>query len=185
MSRSLNKATLIGNVGSDPEVRTVGTGGRVAQFSLATGRQWTDQAGNKQEKTEWHRCVVWNNNRGSGLADVVEKYVRKGEKLYVEGEIEYRQWQDKDGQTRYTTEIRVRELMLLGGRGNADGEGAATQAAPARRSAPQAAPAQRAPAQRAVAAAAAASDDFSDFPGALQHDADDFDGGDDLNNLPF
>ena len=116
MSRSLNKAVLIGNVGSDPEIRTIGTGTRVAQFSLATSRNWTDQAGAKQEKTEWHRCVVWNSARGSGLADVVEKYVKKGEKIYVEGEIEYRQWQDKDGQTRYTTEIKVKELMLLGGR---------------------------------------------------------------------
>ena len=107
---------MIGNVGSDPEIRTIGTGTRVAQFSLATSRNWTDQAGAKQEKTEWHRCVVWNSARGSGLADVVEKYVKKGEKIYVEGEIEYRQWQDKDGQTRYTTEIKVKELMLLGGR---------------------------------------------------------------------
>ena len=76
MSRSLNKAMLIGNVGSDPEIRVVGTGGaKVAQFSLATSRSWNDQSGNKQEKTEWHRCVVWNNSRGSGLADVVERYV--------------------------------------------------------------------------------------------------------------
>ena len=122
MSRSLNKAILIGNVGSDPEIRTVGTGGKVANFSLATSRTWNDQSGTKQEKTEWHRCVVWNAGKtGSGLADVVERYVKKGEKIYVEGEIEYRQWQDKDNQTRYTTEIRVRELMLLGGRTGEDG----------------------------------------------------------------
>ena len=144
MSRSLNKVILIGHVGGDPEVRTAGST-RVASYSLATGKQWTDQAGNKQEKTEWHRCVVWNNARGSGLADVVEKYVRKGEKIYVEGEIEYRQWQDKDAQTRYTTEIRVRELMLLGGKS----EGAA----PAKAERPK---------------PAAPADDFSDFPGALQ-----------------
>ena len=132
MSRSLNKAILIGNVGSDPEIRTVGTGGKVAQFSLATSRTWNDQSGTKQEKTEWHRCVVWNNSKGSGLADVVERYVKKGEKIYVEGEIEYRQWQDKENQTRYTTEIRVRELMLLGGRpGGGDDGDAPRRSAPA------------------------------------------------------
>lgn len=164
MSRSLNKAMLIGNVGSDPEIRTVGTGGKVAQFSLATSRSWNDQSGNKQEKTEWHRCVVWNNSRGTGLADVVERYVKKGEKLYVEGEIEYRQWQDKDNQTRYTTEIRVRELQLLGGKsggGFDDGD-----SAPPRRAA--------APAAKSKSAApAAGGDDFSDFPGALEDDDDD------------
>lgn len=165
MSRSLNKAILIGNVGSDPEIRTVGTGGKVAQFSLATGRTWNDQSGTKQEKTEWHRCVVWNNSKGSGLADVVERYVKKGEKIYVEGEIEYRQWQDKDNQTRYTTEIRVRELMLLGGRpgGGEDTEGGA----PRRSAAPTRSKAAGAP------ASGAKGDDFSDFPGALEDEDDD------------
>ncbi|WP_396215335.1 single-stranded DNA-binding protein [Gemmatimonas sp.] len=168
MSRSMNKAILIGNVGGDPEIRTVGTGGRVATFSLATGRQWTDQSGNKQEKTEWHRCVVWNSARGSGLADVVEKYVKKGEKIYVEGEIEYRQWQDKEGQTRYTTEIKVKELMLLGGGtggGRSGGMGDDMDSAP-RRSAAPAAP-------RKAPAAAAGGDDFNDFPGALADEDDD------------
>ena len=164
MSRSLNKAILIGNVGGEPEVRTVGTGGRVATFSLATGRQWTDQSGNTQEKTEWHRCVVWNSGRGTGLADVVEKYVRKGEKVYVEGEIEYRQWQDKEGQTKYTTEIKVKELMLLGGRPGGGMGGDDMDSAP-RRSA--------APAARKAAAPAAGGDDFNDFPGALADDDDD------------
>lgn len=168
MSRSLNKAILIGNVGGEPEIRTVGTGGRVATFSLATGRQWTDQSGNKQEKTEWHRCVVWNSARGSGLADVVEKYVKKGEKVYVEGEIEYRQWQDKEGQTRYTTEIKVKELMLLGGRqggGMGGGMGDDMDAAPRRSAAPSA--------PRKSAAPAAGGDDFNDFPGALEDEDDD------------
>ena len=156
MSRSKNLAILIGNVGQDPEVRTVGTGGRVAQFSLATGRNWTDQSGTKQEKTEWHRCVVWNNSRGSGLADVVEKYVRKGEKIYVEGEIEYRQWQDKDGQTRYTTEIRVRELMLLGGKSEG---GEVKQERPAKTTRPN------------------TTERADDFPAALMDDDD--------SSLPF
>ncbi|HEY0931995.1 MAG TPA: single-stranded DNA-binding protein, partial [Gemmatimonas sp.] len=114
-----------------------------------------------------HRCVVWNNSRGSGLADVVEKYVRKGEKIYVEGEIEYRQWQDKDNQTRYTTEIRVRELMLLGGRGGAGGSGGEEFESAPRRSAPAAAR------PKAAAAGATGNDDFSDFPGALQDEDDD------------
>ena len=164
MSRSLNKAVLIGNVGSDPEIRTIGTGTRVAQFSLATSRNWTDQAGAKQEKTEWHRCVVWNSARGSGLADVVEKYVKKGEKIYVEGEIEYRQWQDKDGQTRYTTEIKVKELMLLGGRAGGGG-GDDMDSAP-RRSAPPAGP-------KGAAGPSAGKAEFGDFPGALEDQDDD------------
>lgn len=163
MARSLNKVILIGNVGNDPEIRTTQGGGKVANFSLATSRVWNDQGGAKQEKTEWHKCVIWN-NRASTLADVAEKYVRKGEKLYVEGEIEYRQYQDKDGQTKYITEIKVRELILLGGRqgGGSDDEGGA----PPRRAA--------APAPRGKPAAAnASSDNFDDFPGALQDEDDD------------
>ena len=177
MSRSLNKAILIGNVGSDPEVRSVGSGSRVAQFSLATGRTWTDASGAKQEKTEWHRCVVWN-NRASTLADVVEKYVRKGERVYVEGEIEYRQWQDKDGQTRYTTEIKVRELILLGGRSGGGGGDDDSDSSP-RRSAPARS---RAGAGGSGGAGGGSGkggdndDDFSDFPGALEDEDD---------NLPF
>lgn len=113
MSRSVNKATLIGNLGSDPEVRSTTGGNRVATFSLATSRQWKDAKGETQEKTEWHRCVAWNAGKGK-LADIVEAYAKKGDKVYVEGAIEYRQWQDKEGQTRYSTEINVRELVLLG-----------------------------------------------------------------------
>src|SRR5215208_3672357 len=115
MSRSLNKVTLIGNLGNDPEVRSTTGGNRVATFSLATSRSWNDASGAKQEKTEWHRCVVWN-TKASQLADIVERYVKKGDKIYVEGRIEYRQWQDKDGQTRYSTEINGRELLPPGGR---------------------------------------------------------------------
>lgn len=121
MSRSLNKVTLIGNLGADPEVRTTSGGGRVATFSLATSRNWNSPSGEKQEKTEWHRCVVWN-SKVSTLADVVERYLKKGDKVYVEGRIEYRQWTDKEGQTRYTTEINVRELIMLSGR-QGGGEG--------------------------------------------------------------
>ena len=161
MSRSLNKVTLIGNLGNDPEVRSTTGGNRVATFSLATSRSWNDASGAKQEKTEWHKCVVWNNKAGS-LADVVEKYVKKGERVYVEGEIEYRQWQDKEGQTRYTTEINVRELIMLGGaRGASGGEYDAEANGASRARA------------GATAKAKTGSDDFEDFPGALADEDDD------------
>ena len=118
MSRSLNKIQLIGNLGADPEVRSTSNGSRVATLSVATSRQWTGKSGEKQEKTEWHRVVLWNTNF-SKLADIAEKFCKKGDKVYVEGAIEYRTWQDREGQTRYTTEINGRELILLSGRGGA------------------------------------------------------------------
>lgn len=163
MSRSLNKVMLIGNLGNDPEVRSTAGGNRVATFSLATSRTWNDAAGSKQEKTEWHRCVVWN-SKASQLADIVERYVKKGDKIYVEGRVEYRQWQDKDGQTRYSTEINVRELIMLGaprGGGGPDGDGEGASQRPSRAAAPQ------------KAKTAAGGDDFEDFPGALEDEDDD------------
>ena len=163
MSRSLNKVTLIGNLGNDPEVRATPGGNRVATFSLATSRSWNDASGSKQEKTEWHRCVVWN-SKSSQLADIVERYVKKGDKIYVEGRIEYRQWQDKEGQTRYSTEINVRELIMLGsprGAGALDGGGETGPSRPSRAAAPQ------------KAKTAAGGDDFEDFPGALEAEDDD------------
>ena len=122
MSRSLNKAILIGNLGQDPEIRTTGGGQRVGQFSLATTRTWNDQSGQKQEKTEWHRVICWN-NKGSGLADIAEKYLKKGDKVYIEGRVEYRTWEDREKQTRYVTEIIARELIMLSPKGSG-GEGA-------------------------------------------------------------
>jgi single-strand DNA-binding protein len=160
MSRSLNKVSLIGNVGQDPEIRSTPGGGRVATFSLATTRQWTGQDGNKQEKTEWHRIVAWDNARGAKLADVVEKYVKKGDKLYVEGRIEYRQWQDKDNQTRYSTEINAFEVIMLGGRGAPSGDGVRAGA----------------PARAKAAVGDAAGDDAEEF---------DAGGSDDDDDLPF
>ena len=121
MSRSLNKVMLIGNVGSDPEVRAVGSGSRVAQFNLATGYRKKDGT----DVTHWHRIVVWERS-GAGGGDpfsVVERFVKKGTKLYVEGEIEYRSYEDKDGVTKYVTEIRPRELLLLDGPGGGGGGG--------------------------------------------------------------
>ena len=166
MSRSLNKVTLIGNLGNDPEVRSTTGGNRVATFSLATSRTWNDAGGQKQEKTEWHRCVVWN-TKSSQLADIVERYVKKGDKLYVEGRIEYRQWQDKDGQTRYSTEINVRELIMLGGGSGGGGRGGDFDGESASRPRPAAAQKAKAP------AAAAGGEDFEDFPGALNDEDDD------------
>lgn len=164
MSRSLNKVTLIGNVGADPEVRSTSGGNRVATFSLATSRTWNGPAGDRQEKTEWHRCVVWN-SKASTLADIVERYVKKGDKLYVEGRIEYRQWQDKENQTRYSTEINVRELIMLGG-GRPGGEGGDDSGVSRARPASG----ERA---RAAAPAGGGSEDFDDFPGALEDEDDD------------
>ena len=167
MSRSLNKVTLIGNLGSDPEVRSTTGGNRVATFSIATSRSWNDAAGAKQEKTEWHRCVVWN-TKNSQLADIVEKYVHKGDKIYVEGRIEYRQWQDKENQTRYSTEINVRELIMLGG---GSGGGARTGGDAEGESANGVRP--RAAAAPVKAKSGAGGDDFEDFPGALADEDDD------------
>ena len=124
MSRSLNKVTLIGNLGADPEVRSTNNGSRVATLSLATSRQWNSQAGERQEKTEWHRVVCWN-NKGSQLADLAEKFMKKGDKIYVEGRIEYRTWEDREKQTRYVTEIIGREVVLLSSRGGGGGGGGA------------------------------------------------------------
>ena len=111
MSRSLNKAMIIGNLGSDPDIRTTGSGTRVANFSVATSRSWTGRDGGQQEKTEWHRIVAWDK-----LAEIAERFLKKGDRVYIEGEIEYRSYEDKDGVTKYITEIRAREMMMLGGR---------------------------------------------------------------------
>lgn len=124
MSRSLNKVMLIGNLGADPEVRTTNNGGRVATLSIATSRQWTGQNGEKQEKTDWHRVICWNNAKGSGLADVAERFLKKGDRVYVEGRIEYRTWEDREKQTRYTTEIIAREMIMLSPKGGGGGGGA-------------------------------------------------------------
>ena len=114
MSRSLNKVMLIGNVGSDPEIRATGSGARVAKLSLATNRTWSDRnTGQQQEKTEWHRLTFFGR-----IVDVVEQYVKKGDRLYVEGRIEYSQTEGEGG-TRYWTDIVVQELVMLGSTGGA------------------------------------------------------------------
>ncbi|MYG81440.1 MAG: single-stranded DNA-binding protein [Gemmatimonadetes bacterium] len=112
MARSLNKVTLIGNTGGDPDVRSTASGGRVAKLSLATSRQFTDRSGQQQERTQWHRLTVFGR-----LVDVVEQWVKKGDRLYIEGRIEYSQTQDEQGGTRYWTDIIVNEMIMLGSGG--------------------------------------------------------------------
>jgi len=113
MSRSLNKAQIIGNLGADPEIRSTTSGTRVATLSIATSRSWQDRSGQRQEKTEWHRVVCWDK-----LAEICERYLKRGDRVYIEGRIEYRQWEGQDGQMKYTTEIRAREMIMLGGSGD-------------------------------------------------------------------
>lgn len=112
MSRSLNKVMLIGNVGNDPEIRATSSGARVAKVSVATNRTWSDRSGQQQEKTEWHRLTFFGR-----LVDIVEQWVHKGDRLYVEGRIEYSQTQDEQGGTRYWTDIVVTEMVMLGSTG--------------------------------------------------------------------
>lgn len=124
MAGSVNKVTLVGNVGNDPEVRTFNNGGKVCNFSLATSETWKDkQSGEKREKTEWHRIAVFNEN----LVRVIENYVKKGSKLYLEGSLQTRKWTDRDGNDKYTTEIVLQryngELVLLDSRNSGGGGG--------------------------------------------------------------
>jgi single-strand DNA-binding protein len=123
MAGSVNKVILIGNLGKDPEVRRTTSGDPVVNLSIATSESWRDKAsGERKEKTEWHRVVIFNKN----LADVAEKYLRKGSKVYVEGQLQTRKWTDKDGAEKYSTEVVLQnfrgELTMLDGR-NGGGEG--------------------------------------------------------------
>ena len=122
MAGSINKVILIGNVGRDPEVRAMQDGSKVVSFSIATSEFWKDKAsGERRERTEWHRIVVFNPN----LSDICEKYLKKGSKVYIEGQLQTRKWQDQAGVERYTTEViipRFRgELTMLDSR-NSDGD---------------------------------------------------------------
>lgn len=121
MAGSLNKVMLIGNVGADPEIRSLGSGDRVANIRLATSDSWRDrQTGERKERTEWHRVVIFNEN----IVKVAEDYVRKGSKIYIEGSLQTRKWTDQSGQEKYSTEVVIQKfggaLTLLSGR--EDGE---------------------------------------------------------------
>lgn len=124
MAGSVNKVILIGNLGRDPEVRNFQNGGRVVNLRLATTDTYKDREGNRQERTEWHSVAIFNER----LGEIAEKYLRKGSKVYIEGKLETRKWQDQGGQDRYSTEVVLRnfggELTLLDSRG---GEGGASE----------------------------------------------------------
>lgn len=154
MARGVNKVIIVGNLGNDPEVRYMPNGGAVANVSVATTESWKDkQSGQKVDKTEWHRVVFYNK-----LAEIVGEYLKKGSQIYLEGRLQTRKWQNKDGVDQYTTEIVASEMQMLGGRN--DSGGSASFGSQSRgndfgggqqqRSAPQAAP------------AAAPADDFDD-----------------------
>ncbi|OKL41189.1 single-stranded DNA-binding protein [Pontibacter flavimaris] len=115
---SVNKVILIGNLGKDPEVRHLEGGVAVARFPIATSESFKDKNGQKQERTEWHNIVVWR-----GLAEVAEKYLRKGNSVFIEGKIRTSNYQDKDGVQRYSTEIVADNMTMLGGRGDNNGGG--------------------------------------------------------------
>lgn len=113
---SANRVILVGNVGGKPEVRYTSSGVAVANFTLATNEAWTDNDGNRQERTEWHRIVAWRK-----LAELCEKFVDKGKMLYIEGRLQTRDWEDKNGIKRYTTEVVADTLTMLSGRGDTAG----------------------------------------------------------------
>lgn len=130
-SRGINKVILVGNLGNDPEHRVLPSGGGVTNISLATSESWRDKnTGEQQERTEWHRIVFFNR-----LSEIAAEYLRKGSKVYVEGSLRTRKWQDQSGQDRYTTEIVAKEMQMLDGRGSA-GDGGGYQSASAASSAP-------------------------------------------------
>lgn len=117
MARGINKVILIGNLGQDPETRTTPGGTTVTNIRIATSESWTDKAsGEKKEQTEWHTVVMWNR-----LGEIAAEYLRKGSQVYIEGRLQTRKWQDKQGNDRYTTEIVASEMQMLGGRGGGGG----------------------------------------------------------------
>lgn len=118
----VNKVILVGRLGADPEVRSLDSGTKVASMRLATSERYKDKNGNQQEITEWHNVVLWR-----GLADVTEKYLKKGDQVYVEGKLKTRKWTDKDGHDRYSTDIVADEMTMLGGgSGSSDRSGSST-----------------------------------------------------------
>lgn len=117
--KSLNRVQLIGRLGKNPEVRYTANGSAVANFSLATNETWTGKDGQKNERTEWHNLVAWGK-----LGEICGEYLTKGKQIYIEGRLNTRSWEDKDGNKRYTTEIRAENMIMLGGPGSGSGAGA-------------------------------------------------------------
>ena len=118
MAAGVNKAILVGHLGADPELRNTASGTAVCEFRVATSESWKDKNGQKQERTEWHRVVVWGKT-----AEICSKYLAKGRQVFIEGRIQTRSWEDKEGQKRYTTEIVANEVQFLGGREGGGGGG--------------------------------------------------------------
>ena len=157
-SRGVNKVILIGNLGNDPETRFFPDGGAVTNASIATSETWRDkQTGEQKERTEWHR-VVFRDRGNYRLGQIAGEYLKKGSKVFVEGSLQTRKWQDQSGQDRYTTEIVANEMQMLDSRGSAEG-GAYQGGGGFNQSAPAAAPS-KAPAQ---GGAPAPAQDFNDF----------------------
>jgi single-strand DNA-binding protein len=119
----LNKVMLIGNLGKDPEVKTLDNGAKIATFPLATSENYKDKDGNRQTRTEWHNLVLWR-----GLADIAENYLHKGSQVFVEGRLSTRKWEDKEGHTRYTTEVIGDNLVLLNRAGEGNSQNAQSNA---------------------------------------------------------
>jgi single-strand DNA-binding protein len=126
MAAGINKVILIGHLGKDPEVRYTSSGGAVANFNMATNESWTDKSGQKQERTEWHRIVVWGK-----VAELCGQYLTKGRQAYIEGKLQTREWTDKEGGKRYTTEVVAQQVQFLGGPGAERGAAAPSDFAPA------------------------------------------------------
>ena len=157
MARGINKAILIGNLGNDPDIRYTASGTAIANISLATAESWRDKnTGEQQERTEWHRIVFFGR-----LAEVVGEYLRKGSQIYVEGRIQTRKWQDKEGNDRYSTEVVANEMQMLGGRGGGAGAGAPINTDSQAR-APKAGNTAPPPDKPATRPGAAPADDFDD-----------------------
>jgi len=114
--RGVNKVILVGNLGRDPEVRYIKDGTAVANLRIATSENWNDANGQKQERTEWHRIVAWGK-----LAEIAKEYMTKGKQIYVEGRLQTRSWDDREGNKRYTTEVRADQILMLGTRGDSGG----------------------------------------------------------------
>ncbi len=162
MARGVNKVILVGNIGQDPETRFSGSGAAITNVSIATSESWKDkQTGQQQERTEWHRVVFFNR-----LGEIAGEYLKKGSKVYVEGSLRTRKWQDKSGQDKYTTEIVANEMQMLDSRGAGQQGGGGQMDQQQQYGGPQAsAPqAQQPQSQQPVAAAAGADDWDDDIP---------------------
>ena len=168
MSRSLNRAQIIGNLGTEPELRTLANGMAVGRLSVATSESWNDKTtGEAREETEWHRVTRWGK-----LAEIASQYLHKGDKVFIEGKIRTRKWQDQSGQDRYSTEINADNLLMLGGR--PAGEGHSAQPQTYYQPTPQANPPRQAPppAQARPNYQASAPQHFQSPPPGLDFDDD-------------